>query len=205
MAESLYPFLTLARLRMEIDGEGVTTLVAGAGCPLSCKYCINKKLLTCKPTMLTPQELFDRVKIDDLYFQATGGGVTFGGGEALLHTDFIRGFRELCGVRWRIYAETSLSVPRETVDLAAQCVDGFIVDIKDMDPQVYRAYTGRDAALAHENLLHLLSLVGSERILVRVPLIPNYNTPEAQDRSLQQLRALGFTRLDPFAYTLRNQ
>ena len=33
MAEPLYPFLTMARLRMEIDGEGVTTLVAGAGCP----------------------------------------------------------------------------------------------------------------------------------------------------------------------------
>ena len=204
MAEPLYPFLTMARLRMEIDGEGVTTLVAGAGCPLFCKYCINKKLLTSKPTMLTPQALFDRVKIDDLYFQATGGGVTFGGGEALLHTDFIRAFRDLCGSRWRIYAETSLSVPREAVDLAAQCVDGFIVDIKDMDPQIYRAYTGTEAALAHENLTYLLSLVGPERIVVRVPLIPDFNTEEAQDLSLRQLRNLGFTRLDPFAYTIRN-
>ena len=204
MAEPLYPFLTMARLRMEIDGEGVTTLVAGAGCPLTCKYCINKKLLTCKHTMLTPQALFDRVKIDDLYFQATGGGVTFGGGEALLHTDLIRAFRDLCGSRWRIYAETSLSVPREAVDLAAQCVDGFIVDIKDMDPQIYRAYTGTEATLAHENLTYLLSLVGPERIVARVPLIPDFNTREAQDRSLQQLRSLGFTRLDPFTYTIRN-
>ncbi len=205
MAEPLYPLLTLARLRMEIDGEGVTTLVAGAGCPLSCKYCINKKLLTCKPTMVTPQELFDRVKIDDLYFQATGGGVTFGGGEALLHTDFIRAFRELCTDRWRIYAETSLSVPRENIDIAAQCIDGFIVDIKDMDPDIYRAYTGREATLAHENLEGLLSLVGSERIVVRVPLISDFNTAEAQGRSLQQLKAMGFTRLDLFSYIVRNQ
>ncbi len=205
MAEPLYPFLTLARLRMEIDGEGVTTLVAGAGCPLSCRYCINKKLLTCKPTMVTPQELFDRVKIDDLYFQATGGGVTFGGGEALLHTAFIQDFRRLCGDRWRIYAETSLSVPREVIDLAAQCVDGFIVDIKDMDPVIYRAYTGCEAALAHENLERLLSLVGPERMVVRVPLIPDFNTPEAQAHSLRRLKAMGVTCLDPFSYIVRNQ
>ncbi len=203
MAEPLYPFLTMARLRMELDGEGVTTLVAGAGCPLSCEYCINKKLLAGKGTPLTPQELFEKVKIDDLYFQATGGGVTFGGGEALLHADFIRAFRALCGNRWRLYVETSLSVPREQVDLAAQCADGFIVDIKDMDPEIYRAYTGREAVLAHDNLKHLLSLTGPERILVRVPLIPRYNTPEAQAHSLRQLRAMGFTRLDPFPYILR--
>lgn len=205
MDEALYPFLTLVRLRMEIDGEGVTTLVAGAGCPLFCKYCINKKLLQAKATFITPQELFDRIKIDDLYFQATGGGVTFGGGEALLHTDFIRAFRQFCGNRWRIYAETSLAVPRENIDLAAQCVDGFIVDIKDMDPQVYQSYTGREATLAHENLVYLLSLTGPERILVRVPLIPGFNTTEAQARSLQQLRGMGFTRLDPFPYTIRDQ
>ena len=204
MAEPLYPFLTMARLRMEIDGEGVTTLVAGAGCPLSCKYCINKKLLTCKPTMLTPQALFDRVKIDDLYFQATGGGVTFGGGEALLHAPFIREFSQLCKGRWRIYAETSLCVPRDYVDIAAQCVDGFIVDIKDMDPQIYRSYTGQAATLAHENLLHLRDLVGPDRILVRIPLIPNYNTEAHQAHSAELLRSQGFTRLDLLHYIIKS-
>ena len=205
MAEPLYPFLTMARLRMEIDGEGVTTLVAGAGCPLSCKYCINKKLLESKPALITARELFDKVRIDDLYFRATGGGVTFGGGEALLHMDFIRAFRALCGSRWRLYAETSLSVPRVNIDKAAQYIDGFIVDIKDMDPDIYRAYTGQEATLAYDNLKYLLSLTGPERIVVRVPLIPDYNTTQAQKRSLQQLRELGFVRLDPFPYTIRNQ
>ena len=44
MTEPLYPLLSLSRLRMGIDGEGVTTLVAGAGCPLSCRWCINERL-----------------------------------------------------------------------------------------------------------------------------------------------------------------
>lgn len=205
MVEPIFPLIALARLRMDIDGEGVTTLVAGAGCPLSCKWCINKDVLQRKPVMLTPRELFDRVKVDDLYFQATGGGVTFGGGESLLHTDFIHEFRRLCGDSWRIYAETGLAVAREAIEHSAQCVDGFIVDIKDMDPDIYRAYTGKDGGLAHGNLEHLLTLVGPERILVRVPLIPHFNTEEAQARSLERLKAMGFTRLDPFTYTLRGQ
>ena len=94
MAEPLFPLLSLSRLRMGTDGEGVTTLAAGAGCPLSCRWCINKRLLrelTAEP--VTAAELLDRVKIDDLYFRATGGGVTFGGGESLLHAGFIRRFR----------------------------------------------------------------------------------------------------------------
>lgn len=204
MSETLYPLLSLSRLRMEVDGEGVTTLIAGCGCPLSCKWCINAKILHRSPVPVTAQQLFDRVKIDDLYFQATGGGVTFGGGEALLHTEFIRRFRRLCGSSWRIYAETSLHVPAEQIHTAAQCIDGFIVDIKDMNPAIYRAYTGQEAATAHDNLKLLLSLVGSERIVVRVPLIPEFNTEADQAHSIQVLKAMGVTRLDPFSYILRD-
>lgn len=203
MTEPLYPLLSLSRLRMEIDGDGVTTLVAGAGCPLHCKWCINRKLLRHPPTPVSPQELFDRVKIDDLYFQATGGGVTFGGGEALLHAQFLQAFRPLCKGRWRIYAETSLAVPRRAVELASQCVDGFIVDIKDSNPHIYRAYTGGEPELAYENLALLKELVGPQRITVRVPLIPEFNSKEDQTHSLQILKAMGFTRLDPFSYIIK--
>ena len=86
MDDVLFPLLSLARLRIGIDGQGVTTLAAGAGCPLSCRWCINGKLLREAPAeRVSAAELLERVRIDDLYFRATGGGVTFGGGEALLH------------------------------------------------------------------------------------------------------------------------
>lgn len=198
----VYPLIAVSRLRMEIDGEGVTTLVAGAGCPLTCKYCINKEVLKKKPTPVTAQELYDKVKCDDLYFRATGGGVTFGGGEALLHTEFIRQFRTLCQDCWRIYAETSLNVPTESLRIAAQCIDGFIVDIKDFNTEIYRSYTGKDNAQVLENLELLLRLIGPERILVRAPLIPNFNTPDDQRRSIAALKALGLTRIDAFTYKL---
>ena len=204
MNEPCYPLLTLSRLRMETDGEGITTLIAGAGCPLRCKWCLNRGLLAeRKATSVSPAELYDKVKIDNLYFQATGGGVTFGGGEALLHAEFIRAFRELCGPAWRIYAETSLHVPREKVEIAARAVDGFIVDIKDSDPEIYRSYTGGDLSLPWENLRYILDAVGPDRVTVRVPLIPEYNTVEHQKASVRRLQEMGITKFDIFSYIKR--
>ena len=204
MAEPLFPLLSLARLRMGMDGDGVTTLVAGKGCPLSCRWCINERLLREAPAEnVDAAELISRLAIDDLYFRATGGGATFGGGESLLHADFIARFRSLCPPEWRVFAETSLAVPRENVLTALGAVDGFIVDCKDMNRDIYRRYTGRDGSLTEENLRLLLREAGPERVIVRVPLIPEYNTPEDQARSAEKLRSMGFTRLDLFEYVIR--
>ena len=205
MDEPRYPLLTLSRLRMGTDGQGVTTLIAGAGCPLRCRWCINKTLLRqAESTWVTAEELIDRVKIDDLYFRATGGGVTFGGGEPLLHAAFLRRFRELCPSEWRITVETSLAVPREQAVLAAGAADLFIVDCKDMDGETYRRYTGRDEALMEGNLRMLLHAAGPERIAVRVPRIPEYNTPADQARSADRLRAMGVTKVELFDYVIRD-
>ena len=204
MAEELYPLLSLARLRMGTDGEGVTTLVAGAGCPLRCRWCINRRLLSeASAEQVTAEELVRRTAVDDLYFRATGGGVTFGGGESLLHAAFIRRFRALCPGEWRIRVETSLAVPQAQLRLILDAVDGYIVDCKDMDAAIYRRYTGGDVSLMEANLRLLLDTVGPEKVLVRVPLIPEYNTPEDQARSAELLRAMGVTRLDLFTYTVR--
>jgi len=206
MSEPLYSLFSLSRLRMGMDGAGVTTLVAGAGCPLSCRWCINKRLLReGKATPVTALELVEKLRIDDLYFRATGGGACFGGGESLLHADFLRAFRAAAPSDWRITAETSLAVPSSAVELAASCVDFFIVDCKSMDPDVYRSYTGGDFDLMLSNLRLLLSLVGPERICVRVPLIPEFNTPDEQRQSADRLVAMGFpaASLDLFSYVIR--
>ena len=206
MGEPIYPMLAASRLRMGTDGIGVTTLVSGAGCPLSCRWCINKKLLREAPAKpVTAAELLEQVKIDDLYFRATGGGITFGGGESLLHAAFIRRFREICPEEWRIRVETSLAVPAEQVQTVLEAVDEFIVDCKSMDPEIYRRYTGKDSSLMRENLRILLDAAGPERVTVRVPLIPEYNTKEDQARSAELLRSMGFTRLDLFDYVIREK
>ena len=187
---------------MEIDGEGVTTLVAGAGCPLSCAYCINKTLLRQTPSYFTASELYEKTKIDDLYFLATGGGLCFGGGESLLHMDFYEALRPLCK-DWRLTAETSLNVPAELVRRAANVFDSFIVDIKSLNPEIYRRYTGKYQGPLMQNLRWLASSVDPSRIIVRVPLIQGYNNEEDQKNSKRILEVIGITRIEPFTYTIK--
>lgn len=196
------PVITFARHRMETDGQGVTTLVCFHGCPLRCKWCINPFSFApdTKRTDMTPQMLYEKVKIDALYFLATGGGVTFGGGEPLLYAPFLKEFREICGADWHLCAETSLSVPWEHVQIAAECMDLFYVDCKDTNSEIYRQYTGKDNALMLDNLRKLLQLVGPERIIVRLPLIPEFNTEEDQQASLSLLTEMGLNQFDLFSY-----
>lgn len=203
----IFPSIGYDRLRMETDGEGVTTLVCAQGCPLRCKYCINPES-SCnrgKPRHLfTPESLYDLVKIDSLYFLATGGGIMFGGGEPLLYVDFMEAFARLAP-DFKIYCETSLWVSPRQIRKAAEFVDHFMVDIKDTDPEIYRAYTGKEFDRAGENLRLLLSLVGADKITVRLPLIPDYNTDLHRARSEALLRAWGVTRFDRFDYIIKEK
>ena len=150
--------------------------------------------------MLASQALYERVRIDELYFLATGGGVTFGGGEPLLYSDFLQEFREICGTDWHLCAETSLNVPWENVAKAAGCIDHFYIDCKDTNPDIYRRYTGQDNARMLVNLQRLLEFVEPERITVRVPLIPKFNTEEDQIHSRNLLRTMGVFNFDLFTY-----
>lgn len=201
MSSALFPLLGLSRHRMGTDGVGITTLAAAAGCPLHCRWCINRDLLSkAKAVDVTPEEFLERVRIDDLYFRATGGGITFGGGEPLMQADFIKEFREICPEEWMITVETSLFVPRNYLAQVADEVDLFVVDCKDMNKDIYRKYTGEDSSVMEENLQFLLQRKDAESILVRVPLIPGYNTAEDQKKSAVILREMGVKRLDLFEY-----
>ena len=199
------PVSAVSRHRIATDGEGVTTLVVFHSCPLRCRWCLNpqtwregSKFLT-----LTPQQLLNQVRVDDLYFQATGGGVTFGGGEPSLRSRFICAFREIAPQPWKINIETSLNVPQEHVRRLMEVIDEFVIDIKDMNPQIYKAYTGLDNAQVIENLKLLSSEGLAGRCLIRIPLIPQFNTDEDRENSIRELQNLGFTRFDIFEYLIR--
>lgn len=196
------PIIACSRLRMKSDGEGVTTLVCFHGCPLRCRYCINSFSFDpdTKYKNITPEELYKEVKIDQLYFLATGGGVTFGGGEPLLYAEFIKNFREVCGAEWHLCAETSLNVPWDKVKIASECIDMFYIDCKDTNPDIYKRYTGKDNSAMLDNLEKLVKNVGADRIVVRLPLIPDYNTDEDREKSRNLLANIGIKHYDLFTY-----
>ena len=196
------PFIGIDRHRLGIDGVGVTTLAAFHGCPLRCKYCLNHRCLEAPDNLprYTPEQLYNYVGVDNLYFIATSGGVCFGGGEPLLRVDFLTEFKELCGKSWNLTAETSLQVPREAVEQAAEVVGDFIVDIKESNPDTYKAYTGGDAQRAWDNLEWLIQKMGPEHVIVRVPQIPDFNTDADCARTADRLMAMGVTKIDRFVY-----
>ncbi len=199
---SLLPVYALCRHRVMTDGFGVTTLAAVWGCPLRCAYCINPEARSAdtKIKLFTPESLYEDVSVDDIYFQSTGGGVTFGGGEPLMHADFIREFIKLVGGRWKVNVETSLNVPAENAIVDA---DMYICDIKDMDDNIYRAYAGGDAGVTINNLKLVVSEIGGDRVTARVPMIKGFNTGEHIKKSLRALAELGISKFDEFQYIIK--
>lgn len=196
------PFIAVNRHRLATDGEGVTTLVAFHGCPLRCRYCLNPQCLQVNGVWrrLTPGELYSEVEIDDLYFIATGGGICFGGGEPLLYPDFIRTFSKLMNPEWKLTVETSLNVPLENIKTIAALVQMWYIDIKDFSPTIYNAYTGKDNTQVIRNLVWLAANGYADKVILRLPLIPDYNTEEDRLLSQQRLEALGFAHFDKFTY-----
>lgn len=195
----------IARHRLLTDGDGVTTLVAFHGCPLHCCHCLNPQSLgdAGRFREYTPTSLYEYVRTDDLYFIATGGGITFGGGEPSLRPRFICEFRNICGSGWRLNLETSLNVPTANIAALFPVVNTLIIDIKDMNPAIYKSYTGQSNAQVIENLRFIADTGRQTDCLIRLPLIPDFNTESDRAASRNALEALGFDRFDTFTYKIR--
>ena len=200
------PLIGICRHRLVTDGQGVTTLVAFHGCPLRCKYCLNAQCLRADGIwhQMDMMEILDKVMVDDLYYKATGGGVAFGGGEPLLRSDGIVDFCKSRPKEWRIYIETSLNVERRSLEAVAPYIDYYYIDVKDMNPDIYRRYTGRSNRRVVSNLRWLASNVDVGKVTIRLPHIPDYNTAQDVERSQRQLEAMGFRVFDRFEYIMPN-
>lgn len=200
------PIFAISRHRIPIDGQGVTTLVTFSHCPLRCKYCLNPQCEDeARMRPYTPEQLMKEVQVDNLYFLATGGGVTFGGGEPCLRSEFIADFKQLAmchpdSSQWRFTIETSLAVPQHHIERLLPVIDQWIIDVKDMHPDIYERYTLHPIAPMLHNLQLLAERGLQERCLIRVPLIPEFNTPELQAESRRILEAMGFHGIEMFEY-----
>lgn len=181
--------MAISRHRMGTDGRGVTTLVGLYGCPLNCEYCINR---SCHDTEIkrgkySPEELINVISIDAPYFLMTNGGITFGGGEPLLQSSFIHKVCSLVDPRWTKTIETSLFSNWESIEMLVHDIDLWYVDVKAVDSETYRKYTGQDNRIVLENLKALVELVGVDRVCVRYPVIPEYSTIKNREEGIRSL------------------
>lgn len=187
-----------------LNGPGLRTLICFMGCPLKCRLCLNDKCHFEEYTYknFTTEELFEEIKIDNLYFLATGGGITFGGGEPLLHTLFLKEFmekykEETC---WSFGIETSLNIPRKNLEEVLPFIDFFIVDVKDMDKNRYEKYTEGNFDIFYENLLFLRDNFDVEKIKIRIPKIPDFHIENEQEENFEKIKELGFKDIELFDY-----
>ena len=196
------PIYSISRLRFGTDGKGITSLVAFMGCPLRCRHCINSWCHSdpSQARLMSPEDLDGELMIDDIYFQMTGGGVCFGGGEPTLYPEFIRQFRRVCGDRWRITVESALTCTEEVIPEMARSVDRWIVDVKDLSEEIYEEYTGKRNDIRSK--LRVLLDAGAETT-VRVPHIPGYNCDADVASTIGELRGMGFDDIDEFTYTTK--
>lgn len=192
------------RHRFVVDGEGITTLIALYGCPLQCEYCINRDILSTKKYReLTPKELVEEIMIDYCYFVVSGGGITFGGGESLLYSKEIQEVRGILPSEVKINIETSLSVEREYLNDVMHLVDSMIIDVKTLDADIYKKYTGKSNQKMLRNLEYIYECELQHKCKIRIPNIPGYTSRHNIELTEQLIREMGFDNIDIFDYVIR--
>ena len=199
---NVYPLIGIERLRINSDGPGVRALIAVHGCPLNCKYCINPASANNSGNwdVYSPEEVRDEIIGDAIYYRSTNGGVTFGGGEPLMYPKFINAMNKLLPPGLNKWCETSLNVPIENLQRCEKAIDHFIVDIKTIDPAIYKEYTGGELNRVLGNLFWLADKRGTAAITIRIPIIPGFTDEAVQNEAASFFREKGFQNIDKFTY-----
>lgn len=171
------------------DGPGIRTVVALKGCPLRCIWCHSPESWSYEIEKYsngetvgwktTPEKVVEEVLRDKPFYDASGGGITLSGGEALAQPDFCREILRLskaAGMHTAI--ETSGYAPRKVIESVEPFVDLWLYDIKLLDAANCLKYTERPLKPVLENMRHLDA--AKRRIVMRCPMIPGINDSEAE-------------------------
>lgn len=130
-----------------VDGPGIRVVVFMQGCPLRCLFCHNPDTWVAKKNLeISPNELVNRIRKFRPYFEDSGGGVTFSGGEPLFQSEFLVETLKLCkkaGIN--ICLDTSgTGYNKEYLEEIFHLTDLIILDIKAINPDDYKKMTGKN-------------------------------------------------------------
>jgi len=177
------------------DGPGIRTTVFLKGCPLQCWWCHNPESQDIKSEtdikkiildgipferreqigkLMNVDELMKVIEKESVFYDESGGGVTFSGGEPLLQHEFLseilktlhsKGIHtavDTCGLAKKEYFENILNY-----------TDLFLFDLKHLDARKHKHYTGVDNSLILNNLKFLLN--AGANVQIRIPVIGGIN------------------------------
>ena len=149
--------------------EGMSPELGVSMCPTEARKVYGERY--------TYDELMAVLMSDRDFYDATGGGVTFSGGECMLYPEFVAELARRCresGVSVAI--DTAGNVPYAHFECVLPYVDHFLYDIKCLDSALHRRGTGVGNELILSNLERLRE--SGKRITIRIPCIPEFNEGE---------------------------
>lgn len=158
------------------DGPGIRTTIFLKGCPMKCWWCHNPESLSPGASdgfgeKKTIQQVMKEIEKEIIFYDESGGGVTFSGGEPLVQPEFLEILVDECKEREIHTAlDTTGCVPPRVFNLLMEKIDLFLYDVKIMDHSKHMEYTGTSNKYTLENLKNL-SLEG-KKVIIRFPLIP---------------------------------
>jgi pyruvate formate lyase activating enzyme len=139
----------------------------------------------------TLDDLHAEVLKDKTYFNTSGGGVTLGGGEPLLQSDFCRSLLALLKESAiHTAVDTCGRCPPKALDRVLPHTDLVLYDLKEINPQKHERFTGSDNYNILENLLYIRDIMQTqgrpEALWIRTPVIPGATASEDNIRGIGQ-------------------
>jgi len=186
---------------IRLDGDGVAT--DSEACSL-CGACVEVCYAEAREMVgrqVTVSEVLAEVEQDIAFYDQSGGGVTFSGGEPLLQPEFLLLLLRACKEREiHTAVDTCGHSDWQPLDDIREYVDVFLYDLKLIDDEKHRLFTGVSNQPSLRNL-QALSQQG-ENIILRVPVVPSVNDDEENLRATAELAAAlpSLTRVDLLPY-----
>lgn len=149
---------------------------------------------------MTSEEVIKEVEKDLIFYEESGGGVTFSGGEPLVQFEFLENLLNGCrGKKIHTAVDTSGYISWEILNRIYPKVDLFLYDLKIMDRERHKNYTAVSNEIILENLKRLSSV--HPNILVRFPVIPGINDDDQNIKETGEfLSSLKITQMNLLPY-----
>ncbi len=194
------------------DGPGIRTTVFLKGCPLKCWWCHNPESQRTLPkefsgcsfkwnfnsssnrgiigTEISADELMIHIEKDIPFYEESEGGVTFSGGEPMLQINFLHEILNQCK-RKDIHTaiDTTGYTDYANFEMINKLTDLFLYDLKLMNDDLHKQYTGVPNKVIKENLIKISS--EENKIILRIPVIPNItDTNDNLDEMIEFISSL---------------
>lgn len=161
-------------------------------CPNNARQYVGKDM--------TENEIFKELMKDEIFYEESGGGVTFSGGEPMLHADLINEVLNQCRIKGVHTAiDTSGYVSWDKFDKIRDKVDLFLYDLKLMDNERHKKYIGVDNKIILENLKKLSD--NGHNIYIRMPIIVGVNDDDENiDKAIKFISELNIIQVNLLPY-----